>query len=181
MPKILNVAAHLTDDELRARSEAAADADERMRWIAILQKKQGRSAELIADFCNRKPDWVRRTVRKYDEGGPDVVADKRVGNGHEPFLDAEGLKALEHALDHDTPPGGGLWNGPKVALWMSARLGHRVDPRTGWSYLAHRLKWSIKVPAQAHPGSDENAREAFKKGGSRPRSGRLFRAILTPL
>lgn len=181
MPKTLNVATHLTDDELRARAEAAEDPDERMRWIAILQKKQGRSAKLIADFCNRKPDWVRRTVRKYNEGGPEVVADKRVENGHEPFLDADGLKALEHALDRDAPPGGGIWNGPKVALWMGTRLGHPVDPRTGWSYLAHRLKWSIKVPGQVHPQSDQNAKEAFKKGGLQPRSRRLHRAILTPL
>jgi hypothetical protein len=44
-----------------------------MRWIAILQRKMGRSPELIADFCNRKPDWVRRIVRKYNAEGPEGV------------------------------------------------------------------------------------------------------------
>jgi hypothetical protein len=180
MPKILHVSAHLTDDELRARAEGAEDPDERLRWMAIRQKMQGRSPTLIADFCNRKPDWVRRVVRRYNAEGPDSVADRRVGNGHSPLLDGDGLAALEQALEHETPPGGGLWNGPKVALWIGARVGERIHPRTGWYYLRYRLNWSIKVPLQAHPDSDESAKEAFKKGGSPPRSGASRRAILTP-
>jgi hypothetical protein len=180
MATILKVLPHLTDDELRKRAEAASDPDERMRWVAILQKKAGRSPELIADFCNRRPDWVRRVVRKYNADGPESVPDRRVNNGVKALLDANGLAELEHALEHDTPPGGGLWNGPKVALWVSARLGRRVHAGTGWTYLRRRLKWSMKVPLSKHPDSDEGAVEAFKKGGSTPPSKKSRIAILMP-
>ncbi len=180
MATILKVLPHLSDDELRQRAEAATDPDERMRWVAILQKKAGRSPELIADFCNRRPDWVRRVVRKYNAEGPASVADGRGRNGLEPMLDGPGLAALEHALEHEPPPGGGLWSGPKVARWISERMGRPVHPGTGWTYLARRLKWSIKVPWSAHPDSNEDAVDAFKKGGSKRPSRRLRIAILEP-
>ena len=65
------------------------------------------------------------------------------------MLDKEGLAELEYALENESPPGGGEWNGPKVSLWIAKRLGRSVHPRTGWAYLTKRLGWSIKVPAQA--------------------------------
>lgn len=181
MARILKVLPHLSDEQLRLRAEDAADPDERMRWIAILQKKAGRSPELIADFCNRKPDWVRRVVRKYNAEGPDAIPDHRVSNGVAPLLDAEGLKELEHALLNESPPGGGDWNGPKVARWMSNRLHRPVHPRTGWAYLAKRLGWSIKVPAQEHPESNQREAEAFKKRGLQNGYRRLYVSILEPL
>ena len=171
---------HLSDGELRARAEAATDPDERMRWVAVLQKKQGHPATLIADFCNRKADWVRRVVREYNAGGPDALIDGRQQNGRDGYLDADGWAALEEALKHEDPPGGGLWSGPKVARWVAARVGHSVHPRTGWSYLV-RLGWSLKVPIPQHPQSDEGAKEAFKKGGSKKPSPPSRRAILMPL
>lgn len=100
--------------------------------------------------------------------------------GTSPLLDGDGLAALEQAVEHETPPGGGLWNGPKVALWIGARVGERIHPRTGWYYLRYRLNWSIKVPLQAHPDSDESAKDAFKNGASPPRSGASRRPILPP-
>ena len=164
MSKHLNVANHLTELELRARAEAAKDPNERMRWVAILQKKAGKEATLIADFCNRQPDWVRRVVRAYNELGPDSVTDGRTRNGAKGRFTQALQAELQAALEHESPPGGGLWNGPKVARWVSKRTGDIVHPRTGWAYLK-KLNWSIKVPLPTHPDSDEGAKEAFKKGG----------------
>lgn len=97
------------------------------------------------------------------------------------MLDAEGLSALQDALEKEDPPGGGAWTGPKVSLWLSARLGRPVHPRTGWAYLRKRLHWSIKAPSQEHPESDAEAVMAFKKGGLRKASKRLYVSILEPL
>jgi hypothetical protein len=33
------------------------------------------------------------------------------------------------------PPEGGLWNGQKVANWMSELLGYPVSRQRGWEYL----------------------------------------------
>jgi hypothetical protein len=163
----LLVADHLTEKELRNRAENAENADERMRWIAILQKKLGKPARLIADFCNRKEDWVRRTVRIYNEKGPSAIPDGRVKNGRRPHLDQHGLEKLRLALKNEEPPGGGLWNGPKVSTWIGSYLRRKVCSKIGWKYLAKRLKWSAKTPRPVHPGSDKEAKEAFKKGGSK--------------
>ena len=181
MPKLLTVAPHLTESELEERALGTTDADERLRWIAILKKKQGRSSADIADICLRNPDWVRRTVRAYNERGPDAVRDGRQENGKAPILDADGLAELKHAVEHEVPPGGGLWNGPKVARWMSERLGRPVHPRTGWAYLRFRLGRRLRVPLPSHPQKDEEAFEAFKKGGSIKPSRGSHRAILEPL
>jgi transposase len=164
MSKHLIVANHLTELELRARAEAAEDPIERMSWVAILQKKAGKAATLIADFCNRQPDWVRRVVRAYNELGPESVTDGRIRNGAKGRFTADLQAELQAALEHESPPGGALWNGPKVARWVSKRTGDIVHPRTGWAYLK-KLNWSIKVPLPTHPDSDEGAKEAFKKGG----------------
>lgn len=50
MATILKVLPHLSAEEMRSRAEEATDPDERMRWVAILQKSLGRSPDLIADF-----------------------------------------------------------------------------------------------------------------------------------
>lgn len=176
----LSVVPHLSEDALRRRVTDAKDPDERMRWIAILQKQAGRPATLIADFCNRKPDWVRRVVRNYNAGGPEAVADRRAANGAKGRFTPEVQAELRAALEHEAPPGGGLWNGPKVARWISARLGEPVHSRTGWAYL-RRLGWSVKVPLPTHPAGDEDAKTAFKKGGLKRPSARLYRVILEPL
>ena len=101
-------------------------------------------------------------------------------NGRPGLLTPEHWEALRHALEHECPPGGGFWNGPKVARWVEARLGERVHPRTGWAYLV-RMGWSLKVPVPKHPESSQSAKEAFKKGGSKLPSRPSYRAILTPL
>ena len=99
----------------------------------------GRSPELIADFCNRKPESVRRTIRTHNAEGPASGPDTPGDNGVAPMLDAAGLQERENALLTEVPPGGGEWNGPKVSIypkvsiWMARRLGRPVHPRTGWA------------------------------------------------
>lgn len=46
------------------------------------------------------------------------------------FLNHELVQELEKALE-SRPSDGGLWDGPKVALWMSDKLGCPVVPQTG--------------------------------------------------
>ena len=181
MPTPLLVAPHLTEAELRSRAKNAKNPDERMRWIAVTQKMAGRSTTLIADFCNRKPDWVRRVVRLYNAKGPDALKHGRATNRRPPLLNATGILKLRHAIEQESPPGGGLWDGPKVARWMSDYLQRKVNPQMGWTYLTKRLRWSQKVPLPKHPESDEKATEAFKKGGSKKSWQTLRKAILMPL
>ena len=164
MPRILEVTPHLTSDELVERFRACRDAGERLRWQAVMLKAEGRATKDIADICKRRTDWVRRTVRNYNAGGPEALLDGRKNNGREPALD-EGLRAeLAEVLLHD-PVDGGLWTSAKVASWIEERTGKGVHQRTGWVYLV-KAGFSRQTPRPRHPDADQEAQEAFKKGGS---------------
>lgn len=172
MPKHLAVVPHLTDEELCARAESATDPNDRIRWIAIRHKQLGKPAELIAEICNRKSDWVRRTVRNYNKHGPDVDFDKRKQNGKDTYLTEDIKKQLVDALTHEEPPGGGVWTGPQTALWFKRKIGIEIHKSVGWKYL-RMAGWSPQVPRPQHPDSDEEAKDAFKKGSFKKRSPRL--------
>ena len=91
------------------------------------------------------------------------MADGRRNNGSAPLLADEDLAALDLSLQ-SPPPDGGLWSGPKVAAWISGRVGVECTNKTGWSYLK-RLGYSVQRPRPRHPDADEKAQAAFKKGG----------------
>lgn len=169
MPLILRVSPRLTKDELVARFLSCHGKHEKLRWQAVMLKAEGRTARDIADICKRKEDWVRRTVRRYNQDGPEGIEDGRRSNGRAPLLDDEQQSDLWEALQGNSSDGG-LWTSAKVARWIEGKVGHPVDDHTGWLYL-RRLGFTRQVPRPKHPDADEKAQEAFKKGG--------FRAVLT--
>src|SRR5919199_6817593 len=112
------VAAHLSADELAARYRASRDPVERSRWQMIWLLVAGRPLREVAVVTGYSARWVREVVRRYNEAGPESVADQRHQNtGAAPLLDAAGQAALEAAL-RQPPPEGGQWSGPKVAAWI---------------------------------------------------------------
>ena len=72
------------------------------------------------------------------------------------------------ALETESPPDGGLWSGPKVALLLGEWLGHAVHNQQAWRIMV-RLGFRPKRPRPRHPKADAEAQEAFKKGGSQNR------------
>jgi hypothetical protein len=51
------------------------------------------------------------------------------------------------------PPDGGLWNGRKVADWMSELKGEKSVVCIGWEYLKS-MKFRLRVPRPEHKESD---------------------------
>ena len=136
--------------------------DEKLRWQAVMLKLEGRRSVDIADICKRRVDWVRRTVRKYNAEGPAAMKDRRGG----PFsfvLDEEGREKLRDVLENESPPGGGIWTGKRVARWISDYSGIEVTAQTGLNYLKV-LGFSLQRPRPRHPQADAEAQDAFKKG-----------------
>ncbi|MEH1838981.1 MAG: hypothetical protein V7L20_09480 [Nostoc sp.] len=53
----------------------------------------------------------------------------------------------------EPPPDGGLWNGRKVADWMSNHLECYIHPQRGWEYL-RTFEMCLKVPHPVHELQD---------------------------
>ena len=61
-----------------------------------------------------------------------------------------------HAAD------GGLWNGRKVAEWMSLVTSKKVSRMRGWEYLK-QMEYSLKVPRPEHDEISLAEQQSWKK------------------
>lgn len=174
----LELVAHHTPSQLQSHYRRCSDPVEKTHWWIIWKLSQEEdSVERIARDAGVGSQWVYKLKDRYNAQGAEGLRDRRADNGAQPLLDQAGLDLLRRALDQ-APDDGGLWSGPKVARWMAAYLGHRVDLVTGWLYLK-KLKMSWKVPRPQHAQSatvEEKA--AYKK--TRPGLGRTGRKASGP-
>src|SRR3954447_18548628 len=137
------LAAHLSPAELGQRYRAARSPVERSHLQIIWLLSRGRSEREVAQVTGYVRRRVGEVARRYEEGGPDGLGDRRRGNaGARPPLGGEDAAARRGAVagggaGWGAAPAapradGGLWTGPKVATWMAARLGREVRPQRGW-------------------------------------------------
>src|SRR3954454_4793826 len=139
------LAAHLSPAELGQRYRAARSPIERSHLQIVWLLSRGRSEREVAQVTGYGRRWVGEVARRYEEGGPDGLGDRRRGNaGARPLPGAEEGAGLGAALA-EPPADGGLWTGPKVATWMAARLGREVRPQRGRDYL-EKLGHSLQTP-----------------------------------
>ena len=164
MSRTLLLADHLPAEQVRARYRACRDATERAHWQVIYLKTQQRTADEIAAVVGYSAYWVRTLIHRYNDGGPEVLADRRHEHpGAAPMLGPEQQAALDAELATGTAPDGGLWNGPKVARWIEEATGREhIHDQRGWEWLV-RLGFSSQSPRPHHDGADPAAQAAFKK------------------
>lgn len=161
----LKLADHLTTDELEQRYRQTSDPVARSHWQMLWLLSQGRSAAEVAEITGYSLLWLYAIVRRYNADGPDRVGDRRHSNpGQAPLLSAALRAELDQALDGPAPDGG-VWTGPKVAAWMSAKLGRKVHAPRGWELL-QQLGYRSYVPRPRHAKADTEAQEAFKKNAA---------------
>jgi len=170
MPQRLRLADHLTTEELEGRYRAASRPAEAKHWQVLWLYSKGWHTEDIADAVGYTEIWVRKLAGRYNEGGPEAMIDGRRDNpGQDRLLDEAGCRALRYALEHEVPPGGGEWNGPKVARWMSSYLGRELDPARSWEYLGY-LGYSPQRPRPRHEKAADRA--AQRRYQRRPQAAR---------
>ena len=177
MAKRVTVTTELTAAELHDRYRSASDAVERTHWHILWLIKEGHPPDEVALMLGYTARWIRTIVGRYNRAGEQAILDhRRALPGARPLLSLEQQKELDQALERP-PADGGLWSGPKVAAWMTERLGRPVDKRRGWDYL-QRLDRSTRVPRPQHEQSDQATQQAFKKTarGSRQTAAGLSRS-----
>ena len=175
-----NIACHLSVEELEARYEAARETIAKSHFHAMWLLAPGHSAVQVAKLLSFSTRWVKALVKRYNEGGPEQLGDRRAHNGAEPtILTPQALAGLKHRIK--TPPDdGGLWTGPKVARWLAKfHAVKSVHDQRGFDALV-AIGWSIQQPRPRHPDAAGEAERAALKKNSRTRSKRSEQRIRTP-
>lgn len=108
---------HLPVSDLRYKYRSCRHPAEKPRWHAVWLLARAdvpRSPAAVADLVGLSAVTVRHVLHRWNDHGPDGVADRRAGNGAEPKLTAR-RRAARYAALQRRPPDGGVWTGPKVA------------------------------------------------------------------
>jgi transposase len=163
------IVGHLPVEELEARYRAARDATEARHVQAIWLLAQGRTFGDVAEVLAFVPRWVEELAKRYNAFGPEALGDQRRRNGRPASLLTEAVLAALAKRVRTPPEDGGVWSGPKVAVWMARHLGRtRVHPQRGWEAL-RRIGWSPQAPRPRHARAAWPEEQAAFKRGSRRR------------
>ena len=170
MARTLRLPAHLGPDDIERRYRRARDPVARSHWQIVWLLARGEPPAAVAGATGYSVPWIYEVARRYREGGPDALGDRRHANpGAPPLLAPARQEALRAALGGPAPDGG-LWTGRKVAAWMARELGRPVGEQRGWEWL-RRLGFSPQRPRPREARADPAAQAACKRGGS-PRPSR---------
>ena len=155
----------MSGDEIEARFKASGTVKERSHWQVMWLLSQGRPTSEVAPIVGYSVGWVRQLAARYNGQGPQSLGDLRGGAGGSNALMDEALRAeLAQVLGEPVPDalGGGLWDGVKVARWLSGRLNRPVARQRGHEAL-ERAGYSCQSPRPRHVLADAQQQEAFKK------------------
>ena len=131
MARKLTVALHLTVAEVPQRYRGAEDPVARSQWHILWLLAGGMHTAEVARVTGYGVRWIQEFARRYRDGGPTAVADRRHGNpGEAPLLDQSQQAALRAALAGPAPDGG-LWTRRQVADWMGRALGRPMSLQWG--------------------------------------------------
>jgi transposase len=162
MPKRLSLRPHLTVEELEHRYRHAKDGIARSHYQILWLLAQGRTSEEVAAVTGYSRNWIYELVRSYNRLGAEALGDLRRHNpGCAPQLDDVQQANLWQVIQGPAPDGG-LWNGRKVADYLSEVLGTPVSRQQGWVYL-RQMELRLRVPRPEHQESSVEEQEAWKK------------------
>ena len=163
MPRCVSLIPHLPAADLERRYRASRDPVERSHWHIVWLASQGHSGTAVARLTGYSDTWVRTLLHRYNDQGPAGLVDRRHANPGQPPLVSPAVDEELRVRLAEPPPDGGLWTSPKVAAWLSQRLGRTVSSQRAWETL-QRIGFSRQQPRPRARAADPAAQAAFKKG-----------------
>lgn len=166
MPKKVTLKPHLSVGELEERYRQAKEPVERSHYQILWLLAQGRTPREVSEVTGYSRGWIYELVWGYNDTGVSSLGDHRHQNPGAtslltPHQEAHLLQALR-----DAAPDGGLWNGRKVADYLSELLERPVSRQQGWVYLK-QLGWRLRVPRPQHEKANPEEQEEWKKNSMR--------------
>lgn len=155
----------LSTAKLERRYRGEKDPRAKLRLLAALLRKEGKTMERIADELHVPVGTVHAWLRRLLGGGLKRLHDEH-RSGRPSMLDAEQLKQLRHDLLR-----GPKANGFDAPFWTTKMVQEQVRRKYGKEYRArgmrdvlHRVGFSSKMPrpANAKRATKEEV-ESFKK------------------
>ena len=162
MPKKLSLSQHLRTSELLDRYRNASNVILKSHYQAIWLLSTGKTPKQVAETTSYTQTWIYQLINRYNEQGEEGLGDLRASNpGKEPLLNDVQQAQLHQVLTNPAPDGG-LWNGRKVAEWMSEVTGKKVTRMRGWEYLK-QMEYTLKVPRPEHDEISLAEQQDWKK------------------
>lgn len=162
MPKRISIATHLNISELEQLYRQAKNALESRQYQVLWLLAQGKKTEEVEEVTGYSRTWIYALVKRYNEFGICGIGDRRSQNqGAKTLIDDIHQAQLWQALQSKAPDGG-LWNGRKVADWLSEVTGKKISRYRGWEIL-RQMTFRLRVPRPCHTESDYFEQEAWKK------------------
>jgi transposase len=159
MPRRIELAPHLSVEELRQRYKQAATPAAARRYQALWLVAQGHTAKAAAALVGLSDNWVRALVHRSKQRGLAGLTDRRTQHpGRAPLLTPDQQHAFAQAL-HTPPAEGGLWTGRKAAAWIERTTGRLTSPQRGWDDL-RRLGYTPQRPRPQHAEAASAAEQA---------------------
>lgn len=155
------VVQHFPIEEVETRFRICKDVYVKSWWQAVWLRMKGKTTTEVSEIISCKPDWVRQLIRRWNALGADGLKDGRKQNGQKPILSLDQKEELFKALMQRAPDGG-LWNGHKVAQWISQKIGRQVPYNRGWIYM-RELGFTCQTPRPRHQDADKIKQDEFKK------------------
>lgn len=128
--KVVHLEPHLTAAQMRGRRDTASSVRERLRWDILCGVVETPHLLAVARRLGVSDQQVRNVVRRYNEGGPEAMADPRQGR---PLMKKR-LLTLEQEAELQAWMAQGRPSNAELAAWMAERCGKTPDATSLWIY-----------------------------------------------
>jgi len=163
----LKIKPHLSHEEISRQYRKCKNSIEKSRWQLIWLMSNPKKEVLVTEaaqivgFCQR---WARILVSRYNKEGGEGLVDKRKDNlGKVAFLNEKQQKQLKKIILSKRPPDGGLWTGPKVAIWIEKKTKKHITAVGAWKWI-RKSGFTLQVPRPKNiKSASEQEMKDFKK------------------
>ena len=157
--KGIELADHLTEQELEDRIRSARDAAIRDRYRALLWILQGEKRGEIARRLGVTRTTIREWVKRYNREG-EAGLHQKPGQGRKRTITPEKVEKIKGWVKAEE----GVWTLNRIRIELEKEEEISVTQQAIW-YRLRESRWSWKTGRPTNPEGDKELQEAFRQDG----------------